>query len=87
MGSGRVVRTLGWFQRSVLEMRRAKKVFDTISSGWLPVAKKIRLSRMGLQGHCVAKSVPDGIGKYSKDMDKALPGKHTNILYDTLKRS
>jgi ribonuclease HI len=30
--------------------------------------------------------LPDGVGKYSREMDTALPGKHTRTLYDTLKR-
>ncbi|OAQ62543.1 reverse transcriptase [Purpureocillium lilacinum] len=28
--------------------------------------------------------LPEGVGKYSKRMDKALPGSHTRALYDTL---
>lgn len=31
-------------------------------------------------------ALPGGVGRYSKDMDTALPGKHTRTLYDTLKR-
>jgi hypothetical protein len=31
-------------------------------------------------------ALPEDLGRYSKDMDTALPGKHTRILYDTLKR-
>jgi hypothetical protein len=30
--------------------------------------------------------LPDGVGRYSKEMDTALPGKHTRTLCDTLKR-
>ncbi|RKK43701.1 hypothetical protein BFJ69_g18356 [Fusarium oxysporum] len=30
--------------------------------------------------------IPEGVGSYSKQLDKALPGKHTRILYDALKR-
>ena len=33
------------------------------------------------------KRLPEGIGKFSKEMDAALPGKHTRNLYDELKRS
>jgi hypothetical protein len=33
-----------------------------------------------------ARILPSGIGRYSKEMDTALPGKHTRILYDALKR-
>ncbi|MDN5289590.1 MAG: Endonuclease/exonuclease/phosphatase [Mucilaginibacter sp.] len=30
--------------------------------------------------------LPQGVGKFSKAMDTALPGKHTRVLYDNLKR-
>ncbi|KYK58873.1 reverse transcriptase [Drechmeria coniospora] len=30
--------------------------------------------------------IPQRVGKYSKRIDKALPGKHTRMLYDSLKR-
>lgn len=32
------------------------------------------------------KKIPERIGRYSKNIDIALPGKHTRILYDTFKR-
>jgi hypothetical protein len=32
------------------------------------------------------RTLPDGVGKYSREMDTALPGKHTRTLYDSLKR-
>ncbi len=32
------------------------------------------------------RTLPNGVGNYSKEMDTALPGKHTRILYDGLKR-
>jgi hypothetical protein len=32
------------------------------------------------------RALPDGVGKFSKAMDAALPGKHTRGLYDKLKR-
>jgi hypothetical protein len=31
-------------------------------------------------------TLPEGVGKYSREMDTALPGKHTRTLYDSLKR-
>ena len=37
-------------------------------------------------GERETKTLPDGVGKYSRDIDTALPGKHTRILYDSLKR-
>jgi ribonuclease HI len=33
-----------------------------------------------------SRMLPNGVGKYSKEMDTALPGKHTRTLYDGLKR-
>jgi hypothetical protein len=30
--------------------------------------------------------LPEGVGKYSREIDIALPGKHTRTLYDSLKR-
>jgi len=35
----------------------------------------------------IEKSLRDGVGKCSQEMDIALPGKHTRTLYDSLKRS
>jgi hypothetical protein len=32
------------------------------------------------------KALPDGVGNFSKRIDKALPGTHTRALYDRLKR-
>ena len=32
------------------------------------------------------RTLPDGVGKYSREMDTALPGKHTRALYDAFNR-
>ncbi|KMQ81479.1 hypothetical protein RF55_26204 [Lasius niger] len=32
------------------------------------------------------RTLPEGVGKYSKRIDTALPGRHTRTLYDGLKR-
>ena len=32
------------------------------------------------------RTLPEGVGKYSKNIDTALPGKHTRTLYDGLNR-
>jgi len=32
------------------------------------------------------RTLPQGVGKFSKAIDTALPGKHTRVLYDNLKR-
>jgi hypothetical protein len=34
----------------------------------------------------VNRALPEGIGRYSKELDAALPGKHTKALYDTLNK-
>jgi hypothetical protein len=31
-------------------------------------------------------ALPEGVGKHSKDVDAALPGKHTKAIYDTLNK-
>ncbi len=35
----------------------------------------------------IQREIPKGVGEYSKKVDMALPGKHTRILYDNLKRN
>ncbi|OAQ59776.1 transposon I factor [Purpureocillium lilacinum] len=40
--------------------------------------------RLALAQQCKFGQLPEGVGKYSKRMDKALPGNHTRALYDTL---
>lgn len=36
--------------------------------------------------HGIARKLPDNVGRYSKTIDTALPGKHTRQLYDRLSR-
>jgi hypothetical protein len=36
--------------------------------------------------HCVVRKLPDDVGRYSKAIDTALPGRHTRQLYDGLSR-
>ncbi|KJZ69922.1 hypothetical protein HIM_10678 [Hirsutella minnesotensis 3608] len=42
--------------------------------------------RLLLNEHIRVRQIPEGVGKYSKRIDKALPGKHTRKLYDELTR-
>ncbi|KJZ69627.1 hypothetical protein HIM_10990 [Hirsutella minnesotensis 3608] len=42
--------------------------------------------RMLLNEHTRVRQIPEGVGKHSKRIDKALPGKHTRKLYDELTR-
>jgi ribonuclease HI len=44
---------------------------------------KLRLAKLAQQE---VGDLPEGIGKYSKRIDTALPGKHTRQLYDQLER-
>lgn len=44
---------------------------------------KLRLAKLAQQQ---VRKLPEGVGKYSKQVDKALPGKHTRELYDQLSR-
>jgi hypothetical protein len=32
------------------------------------------------------KTLPEGVGKYSREIGAAVPGRHTRILYDHIKR-
>ncbi|KAK4071317.1 hypothetical protein Purlil1_13460 [Purpureocillium lilacinum] len=56
---------------------------------WLP-AKDERSSsttlRLALARERPREQLPDSVGKYSKRIDKALPGRHTRVLYEALKR-
>ena len=51
-----------------------------------PYQSKSTTVRQAIAKQRQEKVLPDGVGKYSKRIDKALPGRHTYILYDGLKR-
>jgi hypothetical protein len=42
--------------------------------------------RLAMERQRETRVLPEGVGKFSKAMDAALPGKHTRDLYDKLKR-
>ena len=42
--------------------------------------------RLALAQGRAREQLPESVGKYSKRIDKALPGKHTRAIYDSLKR-
>ncbi|KAJ6437917.1 reverse transcriptase [Purpureocillium lavendulum] len=42
--------------------------------------------RLALAQGRVREQLPEGVGRYSKRIGKALPGKHTRTIYDSLKR-
>jgi hypothetical protein len=51
----------------------------------VPQAKSTAI-RLALAKQRHGRVLPEGVGKFSKGMDAALPGKHTRDLYDKLKR-
>jgi hypothetical protein len=51
-----------------------------------PYQSKSTTIRLAITKQRQEKVLPEGVGKYSKRIDVALPGKHTRILYDGLKR-
>jgi ribonuclease HI len=51
----------------------------------MPQAKSTAI-RLALAKQRHGRALPEGVGKFSKAMDAALPGKHTRDLYDKLKR-
>ena len=51
------------------------------------VSSKATVLGRALQGATRKQKLPKGIGEYTTEMDKALPGKHVKQLYDSFKRS
>jgi ribonuclease HI len=51
----------------------------------MPQAKSTAI-RLALERQRQKRALPEGVGKFSKALDVALPGKHTRDLYDKLKR-
>jgi hypothetical protein len=51
-----------------------------------PYRAKSTSVRLAIDMQRREKVLPEGVGKYSKAIDTALPGRHTRILYDGLKR-
>lgn len=50
-----------------------------------PQAKSTLLNRARTK-QSKGQTIPQGIGRYSTEMDTALPGRHTRVLYDSLSR-
>ena len=63
--------------------RAAKR--GRIPSSQMPQAKSTTM-RLAIERQRETRVLPEGVGKFSKTMDAALPGKHTRDLYDKLKR-
>ena len=70
-----------------LAKRAAKKATELgkTPEGQLPQAKATVLMKLK-QGIQDSVTLPQDIGKYSRDVDSALPGKHTKEIYDTLSK-
>jgi hypothetical protein len=51
-----------------------------------PYQAKSTVINAAIRAQRATKTLPEGIGKFSKRVDTALPGKHTRVLYDTLQR-
>ncbi|EAQ90194.1 hypothetical protein CHGG_06813 [Chaetomium globosum CBS 148.51] len=64
--------------------QRASKQGRTPDSQ-MPQAKSTAM-RLAMERQRATRVLPVGVGKFSKAMDAALPGKHTRHLYDKLKR-
>ncbi|KAM5528512.1 reverse transcriptase [Fusarium oxysporum f. sp. phaseoli] len=45
-----------------------------------------RQAQRATRAECTQRRLPDRVGGHSKRIDRALPGKHTKVLYDSLKR-
>ena len=77
-------------QESFELSRRAKEAArqatepDRIPEGPCTQAKSTTINNARAKE--ATRTLPNGVGKYSREMDTALPGKHTRTLYDTLKR-
>ncbi|OAQ59084.1 retrovirus polyprotein [Purpureocillium lilacinum] len=57
---------------------------QAITGTFRTVATAVAEAEASIQPQCKFGQLPEGVGKYSKRMDKALPGNHTRALYDTL---
>jgi ribonuclease HI len=64
--------------------QRATKEVRTPDSQ--PYQAKSTTMRLAMTKQRRGRMLPQGVGKFSKAMDTALPGKHTRVLYDKLKR-
>ncbi|KAG7000626.1 hypothetical protein FOFC_03578 [Fusarium oxysporum] len=75
-------------------VKRLEKGGNTIKMRWVSStdesftlgAKAKAEARKATDSGCRRMMLPEGVGGYSKRLDKALPGKHTRTLYDALKR-
>jgi len=75
------------FTLGPLAKRQAKRATrDECSAEPATFQARSTTLRLLLNEHAGAGQIPERVGKYSKRIDKALPGKHTRKLYDELTR-
>ncbi|GKU07113.1 unnamed protein product, partial [Fusarium langsethiae] len=76
-------------EHRLLEITK-KQARDATQDGATPALKfpKMRSTTLNIarSSQRTRKQLPDSIGKFSKRVDVALPGKHTRLLYDGLSR-
>ena len=70
--------------------KRAKKAARQVTEqGSIPTRQPYRAKSTALSAAMALqkqeRTLPEGVGKYSKELDTALPGKHTKQLYDTFR--
>jgi hypothetical protein len=79
--------TNGSFTLGVKAKAEARKATDSGCRATKPLyqarSTRLRVLLAQRRQHMV---LPESVGSYSKQLDKALPGKHTRTLYDALKR-
>lgn len=67
--------------------KAAKKATGTGQIGRRKIGSKATVLAAILQKSRGKRELPKGVGKYTTELDRVLPGKHTKLLYDSLKRT
>jgi hypothetical protein len=73
-----------------LKTRAKKAAKEATAEGRLGSRKtgaKSTILNIALQDLRGKRKLPKGVGRYTTELDRALPGKHTKLLYDSLKRT
>lgn len=73
---------MDWKQRAKMEAQRSTRIGCQPEKQ--PFQAKATAIRLAMDTTHQNWTLPEGIGKYSKAIDKALPGEHTKSLYDGL---
>ena len=67
--------------------KAAKQATETGQIGRRKIGSKATILAAILQKSREKRELPKGIGKYTIEIDGALPGKHTKLLHDSFKRT